>query len=151
MSRAGVPLFGELVQLSTLGMSDHGLMVRRGGQVPLFEVRTLDGDLFRYSTVWQHRNLVLIALPGDAPAGTGVAFEQVARSPAFQHRHSVCVITRDRVPGLEPPAALVADRWGEIVYLTAVSDVNRLPAPSDLLDWLDYVERRCPECEGEAR
>jgi hypothetical protein len=126
-------------------------MLRRGDQVPHFEVRTVGNDLFRYASIWQHKNLVLVALSADAPVGAEDALEQATRGDAFQQRESVCVITRDRVAGLQAPAAVVADRWGEIVYVTEVSQMDRLPTPSDLLDWLDYVERRCPECEGEWR
>jgi hypothetical protein len=43
---------------------------------------------------------------------------------------------------------LFADRWGEVVHVEATAE---LPAATALLEWLDYVERRCPECEGEAR
>jgi hypothetical protein len=45
----------------------------------------------------------------------------------------------------------VADRWGEIAYVAAAPHVTELPTASELIEWLDYVERRCPECEGEAR
>ena len=60
-------------------------------------------------------------------------------------------MTRDTVPGLPAPAALVADRWGEIAYVATAPTLDGLPAPSTLFDWLDYVVQRCPECEGEAR
>lgn len=126
-------------------------MLRRGDQVPHVEVTTVGGELFRYASIWQHQNLVLVALSGDAPAGGHDALEQATRGDVFQQRASVCVITRDRVPGLQAPAALVADRWGEIVYVTETSRADELPSSSDLLDWLDYLDRRCPECEGEAR
>jgi hypothetical protein len=132
-------------------LSDYELMLRRGDQVPHVEMKTVGGELFRYASIWQHKNLVLVALPGDAPAGGYDALEQATRSDACQQRESVCVITRDRVPGLQAPAALVADRWGEIVYVTETSRAGELPSSSDLLDWLDYLDRRCPECEGEAR
>jgi hypothetical protein len=126
-------------------------MLERGDQVPHFEVRTSGGELFRYASIWQHKNLVLVALPGDAPAGARDTLEQATPGDVFQQRESVCVVTRDGVPGLHAPAALVADRWGEIVYLTETSRVDELPTSSDLLDWLDYVDRRCPECEGETK
>ena len=126
-------------------------MLRRGDQVPHFEVRTSGGELFRYASIWQHKNLLLVALPGDAPAGARDTLEQATPGDAFQQRESVCVVTRDDVPGLHAPAALVADRWGEIVYLTETSRVDELPTSSDLLDWLDYIDRRCPECEGETK
>jgi hypothetical protein len=46
---------------------------------------------------------------------------------------------------------VVADRWGEIVHIAAPSGIAGLPDPGELLEWLDYVEHRCPECEGETR
>jgi hypothetical protein len=139
----GIALLSEL--------SDYERVLQRGDQVPHFEVRTSGAELFRYASIWQHKNLLLVALPGDAPPDACDTLEQAARGDAFQPLESVCVVTRDRVPGLQAPAALVADRWGEIVYVTETSRVDELPTSSDLLDWLDYVDRRCPECEGEAK
>ena len=26
-----------------------------------------------------------------------------------------------------------------------------ITAPEELLEWVDYLDRRCPECEGEAK
>jgi hypothetical protein len=61
------------------------------------------------------------------------------------------VITSDAVPGLDAPAVVVGDRWGEIVYVTATADAADLPPARELLEWISYVETRCPECEGEAK
>jgi hypothetical protein len=55
----------------------------------------------------------------------------------------------DQVPHFEVRA--VARRAVQIMYVTEASQVGELPTSSDLLDWLDYVERRCPECEGGSR
>ena len=38
-------------------------MLQAGDLVPHFTVKTLHGDEFSYLTIWQRRNLVLIALP----------------------------------------------------------------------------------------
>lgn len=120
-----------------------------GDLVPHFEVKTSSGDLFSYSTIWQRRNLVLVALPAESddryPSELG------ARKAEFQERVCACVITRDRVPGVPTPGVVVADRWGEIVHVAAPPDVAGLPTSSELLEWLNYVERRCPECEGEVK
>lgn len=124
--------------------------LQRGDQVPHFEVRTVGGDVFSYNTIWQQRNLVLITLAEPADDGSYPS-ALAARASDFDQHESTCVITRERVPGVPTPGALVADRWGEIVHVTAAPQAAALPAPSELLDWLDYVERRCPECEGEAR
>lgn len=125
-------------------------MLQRGDAVPHAEVRTIEGALFRYATIWQRRNLLLVVLPASA-AGDTYAAEVSSRGGEFRDLATECVITRDSVPGLAGPAVLVADRWGEIVHVAATARVAELPAPEALLEWLDYLERRCPECEGEAR
>jgi hypothetical protein len=122
----------------------------RGDAVPHFEVRTVDGDVFAYSTIWQHKSLVLITLPPGMCEGTYVS-ELSRLSSQFKDRQCVCVITRDIVAALPAPGALVADRWGEIVHVAAASDVAALPTAGELLEWVEYLETRCPECEGEAR
>jgi hypothetical protein len=38
-------------------------MLHRGGSVPHFEVKTIGGELFSYSSIWQRKNLVLLAIP----------------------------------------------------------------------------------------
>jgi peroxiredoxin len=121
----------------------------RGDQVPHFEVKTLEGGTFSYATVWQRKNLVLVIIPRDGDAG--LASELAALRQDFADRESVCVVTRDRVAGVPTPGALVADRWGEIVHVAAPSHVDGLPAAAELLQWLDHVQQRCPECEGEAK
>ncbi len=123
---------------------------KRGDDVPHFQARTIGGEVFRYDEIWQHKNLVLVTLPAAASDDSYVR-ELTARSSEFADRNSACVTTRDRLSWLPAPAALVADRWGEIVHVAAASEVAALPKPGDLLDWLEYVESRCPECEGEAR
>ena len=125
-------------------------MLERGDAVPHFEVRTLGGDVFAYSTIWQQKNLVLITLSPDAFDRCHVS-ELSSLTSEFNDRECVCVITRDSVAGLPAPGVLVADRWGEIVHVAAASDIADLPTPAELLEWVEYLEIRCPECEGEAK
>jgi hypothetical protein len=58
------------------------------------------------------------------------------------------VVTADAVPKLAAPAAMVADRWGEILYLQAASgdETSRFPAVDELLSWVHFAEIQCPEC-----
>jgi hypothetical protein len=128
-------------------------MLERGDLVPHFVATTVDGRKLAYATIWQRRNLVLVCLAASQlsqPARAYVA-ELAGLWRQSGGQQSEFVITQDSVPGLPAPGVLVADRWGEIVYITSGCDVADLPSPPDLLDWVRYVESRCPECEGEAK
>jgi hypothetical protein len=126
-------------------------MLQRGDIIPHFDVRTTTAELFSYSGIWQRKNLVLISFAPTTAADEEYVRHLKSRDAEFSGRDSVCVVTRDGVPGLSAPGALIADQWGEIVYVVAAVDVDHLPTPRELLEWVEYVESRCPECEGEAK
>jgi hypothetical protein len=121
-----------------------------GDAVPHFVVRGYDGSVVHYSSIWQHRNLVLVTLPGTDDADRYVT-ALTARAPAFDEQESTCVLTQEPIRGLPAPGLLVADRWGEIVHIVTAQTVAGLPSLDQLLQWLEAIEYRCPECEGEAR
>jgi hypothetical protein len=116
-----------------------------GHQVPHFTVHALDGRRVSYAAMWQTHNLVLVALPSPQFISEH-ALGQLRALETFDTR---CVITADPVPGIAPPAVLIADKCGEIVHI--VQAANDLPTAEDLAGWIDHVRQRCPECEGEAR
>jgi hypothetical protein len=60
------------------------------------------------------------------------------------------VVTRDTVMGVRTPSVVIADRWGEVLHITEPSSSAGLPPPDELIEWIDYIRQRCPECEGEA-
>ena len=127
-------------------------MLAQGDLVPHVELLTFDGGRFRYSAIWQQRNLVMVALPGGHSAsGERYASELAVRAAEFAEQQTDCVITRERVPGLPAPGVLVADRWGEIAYVWSAGDAADLPSAQELVDWMVHVQTRCPECEGEAK
>ena len=126
-------------------------MLRRGNLVPHFEVETVAGALVAYSTIWQRRNLVLVALPTESGSRGRYITELMTRQPEFFAKGAECVVTREPIPGIPAPAVVVADRWGEIAHIVTRPQVDDLTSVDELLDWLDYLEKRCPECEGEAR
>jgi peroxiredoxin len=127
-------------------------MLQRGSSAPHFEVTTIQGEELSYSTIWQRRNLVLVALPASDPGlSEGYVSELMARAAEFRFANTACVLTRDRVPGMREGSVIVADNWGEIAYVASASHLDELPSAEELLDWVDYLERRCPECEGESR
>ena len=120
-----------------------------GHRVPHFELRDVDGRPVRYADTWQRRNLVFVSLP-ENQGGEYVA-ELRARAPAFDELECTWVAAHEPLPGLAAPGLLVADRWGEIVHIATPPSVRDLPPANLLLQWLEAIEHRCPECEGEAR
>lgn len=120
-----------------------------GDLVPHFDVLACDGRFFRYATVWQRLHLVLITLAGaDDAAALG---ELMALDESCRARRGVCVVTCEPVVGVPARSILVADKWGEIVHLATLQRLEDFPSAAQLLEWLDYLEQRCPECEGETR
>src|SRR3712207_4999959 len=116
-------------------------MLQRGDSIPHFEARTVRGELFSYSTIWQRRNVVLVTLPAEeSEALRSYVSRVMARQPEFSAIDSECVVTRDRVSGVPSPGVVVADRWGEVVHLASASQVEELTSPEELLDWLDYLD-----------
>lgn len=121
------------------------------GDVSHFIVRALDGGRVDYAAaIWQRRNLLLVVV-SSARSAERYAASVSRHADAFASLNTAVVITSDPVAGMPAPALLVADKWGEIVYQASAACVDELPDPSELLEWLQYVEQRCPECEGEAR
>ena len=57
------------------------------------------------------------------------------------------VVTRETVDGVPRPGVVIADRWGEVF---AVIDDPARTDVDDLIEWLRWVQMKCPECEGEA-
>ena len=126
-----------------------GLQV--GDAVPHFVARSVDDSVVTYSSsIWQHRNLVLVTL---LPTQTDDRYvkDLIGQTSAFDEQESTCVVTRGEIAGLPAPGLLVADRWGEIVHIVTPAAVTELPSVDQLLQWLEAIEYRCPECEGEAR
>lgn len=127
-------------------------MLQRGDAVPHFEVQTDEGELFSYSSIWQRKNLLLVALPtlnNDSARDYITALRTCLRELGDQDLEYVA--TRAPIPGLSGSTVLVADRWGAVVHVVEVSDPAELPSSQELLEWVTYVNHQCPECEGETK
>jgi hypothetical protein len=121
----------------------------RLGYVPHFDVTALDDRRVRYDEIWQRRNLVLaVVSPNEHDAGVRYASELEARRQEFEQAETSTVVTADAVPTLPAPSVLVADRWGEILYLETASGGRtfQFPDVDELLSWVHFVEIQCPEC-----
>ncbi len=124
--------------------------MQKGDLVPHFTVSTIDGDTVRYETsYWQRRNLVLVSTAGQ-PAADYVK-DLTACVPDVDALSAGLVVTPDRVGPDDGPLLVVADQWGEIVDVQRAARVDDLPGGAEVRRWLEYLEIRCPECEGEAK
>lgn len=120
-------------------------------QLPHFTVRDSAGATFDYDAIWQRKHLVLVSLPPDRPTAVDDQGLGAARAYADQlhtamadltHAGIVCVVTTDSVPGVPRPGAVVADRWGEVVFVSAAGQLAP-PAPADLAGWAKMTAMRC--------
>ena len=126
-------------------------MLRRGDQVPHFAVTTLDGTRVVYRDIWQRKNLLLVLVASGEASPVRDRLSELARiSPELVALNTQCVITAERIAGCPASGVVIADRWGEIQAIVHSADDDVVDA-DDILDWLRYVQNRCPECEGESR
>ena len=126
--------------------------MQKGDTLPFFSAITLAGERVRYEELWQRKNVVLVCLPPQPSEGDDEYVAELAERAAEVESHAAaCIVTRDAVAGIAAPGLAIADRWGEVQYLASSATTRGLPDVTDILDTLDYVSRRCPECEGEWR
>jgi hypothetical protein len=120
--------------------------------VPHFSVTTIDGRRSSYAELWQRKNLLLIAIP-DAESTERAAWVSglSAHTAELTAHDTECVITSDQIDDVPCPGLVIADRWGEVVFVAEARTVADLPDVDAIIDWLRHVQGRCPECEGEAR
>ena len=121
----------------------------RGDRVPQFVVRSIDGGRIDYTEIWQRYNLMLVTLPDTGAAAYRRWLDR--HMSTIRALDARCVVTTEVIPGLPHPGAVIADRWGEIVFAACATGEDDLPDPGELVAWLQFVASQCPECEGEAR
>jgi hypothetical protein len=130
-------------------MDDEG---RAHGSLAHFTVHDLRGREVAYSTIWQRRHLLLVSLtPAGDEASASYISALEARAADLTAHDTVSVITHDLVPGVPRPGVVIADRWGEVYFVTGAAGAAGLPGPDALVEWLRFVQVQCPECQAEAR
>jgi len=132
-----------------MAKSGEDAVLRARDHVPHFTVSALDGRRVVYTEIWQRRHLLLLCLSDDA-ASRQYVDDVRAALPDLDPDDVALVATTEQVDGVPRPGVLIADRWGEIVFVVEAADVRSLPPPAELREWLTFVQSRCPECEGEA-
>ncbi len=121
--------------------------MQKGDLVPHFAVTTVQGDTARYDTHWQRRNVVVLSTAGHPAETAAAALGRAVPDPAALS--AVCIVTTEPIGGSTRPLLVVADQWGEIVEIDEAERVEDLPVHA-VRRALEYLEIRCPECEGEA-
>src|SRR5919106_4943078 len=110
--------------------------------IPHFAVAALDGRVIRYQELWQRRNLVLVLAAADEhDAAMTYASTLQALHNEFEEAETTVVVTTDLVRGLPSPAAIVADRWGEILHIETptADEQSRFPDVEELLAWIQFA------------
>ena len=126
-------------------------MLQRGDPMPMFSATNhLSQTRLAYEDIWQRSNLLLVRVPSTDLEAAYVDL-LTARSGELQQEDVRLVITENEIPGVPSPGVVIADRWGEIIYIAGADHPSALPDVDELSDWLQYVRNRCPECEGETR
>ena len=124
----------------------------RGEAVPHFTLTDRDGVRTSYaSSIWQQKQLVLVLLGSERSSEADDYAARLHRAFADADGDTALIVTNESLAELSGPAALVADRWGEVVHVARAARPNGLPPPEDLAAWAEHVRQRCPECEGESR
>jgi peroxiredoxin len=50
--------------------------------------------------------------------------------------------------GHDSAAVYVADRFGEVFGVYRTAEGQRVPGIADILNWLEFINAQCPECEA---
>jgi hypothetical protein len=125
-------------------------MLNKGDHVPRFECVTIDDIRVNYADLWQKKNLALLCLSDDTSAEAQSYIQELREAlPALAAHDAVVVVTTNKIDGMPLPGCAVADRWGQIQWVTAAERIAELPTPREIAAWLQFVEIQCPECEGE--
>lgn len=123
--------------------------LQRGGRVPHFHVTDTSAARVAYDeAIWQRDHLLLVSLgDDDGDPFAAIARDLQGRASDIAALEARLVVTRDPIAGVPRPGAVVADRWGEVF---AVIDEAGSTYADDLIEWIRWVQMKCPECEGEA-
>ncbi len=149
-----------------------GELPSKGHRLRDFELTSTRGDKVRLSDYRGHANLVIAV--ADTRGETAELLSQLdSRYPQIraedaevlliappdatelpEHRFPILVdgdgrMHRELGAEINPPqaAVYVADRFGEVYGAYRTADGHPLPSVGEVLNWLEFINRQCPECE----
>ncbi len=153
-----------------------GELPAKGYCIRTFSLFSTDGKPVSLSDYRGRRNLVLV-FADDQPRTTQLLSQIAPRYQAFKDSEAEVLViappssqTVDRLQlpfpvlldkdnrvhkqvgassrqGQAEAAVYVTDRFAEVFALYRTSDGQVLPTVDDILNWLEFVNSQCPECE----
>ena len=129
------------------GPEGTGARFESGDLLKPFPSRTIGGAEVRYEQLWQHRNIVLFVVPAPLPpAATAYLDVLDSRLTALAPDTSL-VLSHHIIDGAPLGSLVIADRWGEVVHSAAIGlDSEIWPTIDDVVEWVQFVRMKCPEC-----
>lgn len=149
-------------------LAAEGSVPRRGQTFPGMELPDRSGRTVRISDYRGRRNLVIAFLGKVQPGELALLRELAQRHDDFRREEAevLAVVAvgeihqplpfpllldqdRDahrRAGAGEETAIYVTDRWAEILVELRPASTGKFPRAGDLLEWVDFANRQCPEC-----
>src|SRR5688572_4412636 len=114
----------------TTALEPHDLL-------PMFTVADLaSGGTVDYRELWQRKTLLLVSVRADDTSSGKYVESLMAEASMLRENDTAIVVTREAVAGVPHPGVVVADRWGEIHYVTGADASGALPGAAELTEWL---------------
>lgn len=99
----------------------------------------------------QGQEAELLAVVRQSPAQAAAMKQQLklpypvlADADGCIHRQVGAVDPQEHVA----PAAYITDRFGEVFGIYRTRDGQTLPPVAEILNWLEFINHQCPECEA---
>ena len=128
-------------------------MIRAGQLVPHFEVADVTRGRVSYvEHIWQRRILVLLTIGSGAFKSGGISGTELdALRRRLLGHDAELVATRDHIDDVPAAGVVIADSWGEVAFVEEGPAASLVHEPSRILEWVQYLQHVCPECEGERK
>jgi hypothetical protein len=123
-------------------------LLQPGDLLTRFEGATVDGRELRYEQLWQHRNVMLFLVSAELARGASSRLAALeGRLSELKPPDTSLVISDHPIDGVPMNSVVIADRWAEVVYIAQLaSDPGRWPSIDDLVEWVEFIRMKCPEC-----
>src|SRR3954462_5680709 len=125
-------------------------MLNKGDHVPRFECVTIDDIRVNYADVWQKKNLALLCLSEDSSPEAQSYIQQLREAlPALAVHDAVVVVTTTPIDGMPLPGCAVADRWGQMQWVTSAKRSVVRPPPKKFPAWFRFWRFSGPSAKGK--